>query len=170
MAREKRELGLLALDSAILRAEEAQLGADEISFFASVAEAMWWLTMLDESLWRTAQGDASYESARDSSHGGALLLGLRYARNRQVHDTQLTGMQGNPLLGHDDTRSDPRRWRSLDAPGVPTYEPQEGRWGEKSEQVYSDLMATLEVLPTLREAASFLNAWIEAFHVEPASR
>ncbi len=112
-------LGLQALELAIRRAHEAQARGDEISFFAPVAEAVWWLTMLDETLWGTAYDDASYESVRCSSRGGVLLLGLRYARNRQVHDTQVTGMQGNPLLGQDDTPGDPWRWRSLDAPGRP---------------------------------------------------
>jgi len=168
MAREKRELGLLALDSAILRSEDAQLGADEISFFASVAEAMWWLTMLDEALWPTHLANVSYKSARDSSPGARLLLGLRYARNRQVHDTQVTGMQGNPLLGPDNAHNDAWRWRSLDAPEVPPYEPREDRWGEKQEQVYRDFMATNEVLPTLLSAANFLNDWIDKLDAEPA--
>ena len=166
MAREKRQLGLQALELAIRRAHEAQAKGDEISFFAPVAEAVWWLTMLDETLWGTEHDDASYKSVRCSSRGGVLLLGLRYARNRQVHDTQVTGMQGNPLLGQDDTPGDPWRWRSLDAPGVPTYEPKEGRWGKKGEQAYCDLMVTHEVLPTLEEAVRFLDSWIEKLHPE----
>lgn len=170
MAREKRELGLLAVESAISRAREAQSGADEISFFASVAEAVWWLTMLDETLWKEKYDGVSYESIRYSSPEGVLLIGLRYARNRQVHDTKVTGMQGNPLLGQDDAGSDPWRWRSLDARGVPAYEPQEGRWGENGEQVYRDLMATHEVLPTLQRAAGFLDHWIGELPTESFSR
>lgn len=168
MAREKRELGLLALDSAIHRAQKAQSRSDEVSFFASVAEAMWWMTMLDEALWSTHNSEDGYESARSSCHEGMQLLGLRYARNRQVHDTEVTGMQGNPLLAGNETNGGEWTWRSLDAPGVPPYTPQGSRWGEIGERAYRDRMATREVVPTLEEAARFLDTWVEELHAEPS--
>lgn len=161
MAREKRELGLFALESAVRRAQKAQSRADEVSFFASLAEAMWWMTMLDEALWGTHNSEVGYESARSSCHEGMHLLGLRYARNRQVHDTEVAGMQGNPLLAGNETNGGEWTWRSLDAPGVLAYAPQGSRWGEIGEQAYRDRMATREVLPTLEEAAGSLDAWVK---------
>lgn len=164
MAKEKRELGLLALGSAIDRAREAQSDADTITFFASVAEAMWWVTMLDETLWQTD----SYESNR-ASDTGDLLLGIRYARNRQVHDAKVTGMQGNPLLARTRANGEPWSWRLLDDPEVPAYEPR-GVWGERGEHAYRDRMATHEVLSALVIAADFLNAWVGELNTELAQQ
>ena len=165
MAREKQQLGLRALDSAMRRAQQSQSGADEISFFGFIAEAMWWLTMLDEALWKTYIGGVTYESAR-ASHVGDLLTGLRYARNRQVHDTRVTGMHGNPLLAEGEAGSCQWRWRPLNANGVPPFKPR-GRRGRDGEQAYQDLMADREILPTLEQAAGFLNTWIEQLPIGP---
>lgn len=76
MAREKQQLALRAQDSAMQRAQESQSGADEMSLIRLVAEAVWWLTMLDEALWEIHNDSVAYESAR-ASHVGDLLTGLR---------------------------------------------------------------------------------------------
>lgn len=144
---------------------------NEVSFFASVAEAVWWLTMLDEPLWGTHIAGEGYEWARDSSPHGSLLVGIRYARNRQVHDTRVTGMQGNPLLVGVGANDGKWRWRSPTSPGVPPYKPKsEAGWGKQGEDIFRDAMATLEVLPTLEDAAEFLNDRIAQLHAEASQQ
>lgn len=160
MAREKRQLGLQALDWALDRARDAQDNGDEDVFYASVAEVVWWLTMLDETLWSSNNDGTSYESARSSDAGGSFLLGIRYARNRQVHDTEVTAMQGNPLLARETYDGSRWIWRSVDDEGVPPYSPREGKWGKLGEQVYQDEMAGNAIVPTLDRAAAFLRTWI----------
>jgi hypothetical protein len=162
---EKQQLGVHAMRSAIERARAAQDSADEKSFYASVAESVWWMTMLDETLWKTVFDGSDYQSVRDSCPGGLLLLGLRYARNRQVHDVEVTAMQGNPLLARRDTGSgEGWRWRAVDAEGVPPFTPKEGKWGEKGEAVYRDLLADRPILHTLDNASRFLEKWIDLLY------
>jgi hypothetical protein len=161
VAREKRLLGLQALDWALDRARDAQDNDDNDVFYMSVAEVVWWLTMLDETLWSTHNDGVPYESARSSDAGGIFLLGIRYARNRQVHDTGVTAMQGNPLLARETRDGERWVWRSVDDEGVPTYTPREGQWGQLGEQVYQDEMAGTAIVATLEHAAAFMNTWIE---------
>ncbi len=168
MAREKRELGLLALESAINRARKAQTETDEIAFFASVAEAVWWLTMLDEALRTTHSDGVDYETARNSETGD-LFPGLRYARNRQVHDTRVAGMQGNPLLAGNQAGNIEWRWRSLEAGGVPRFK-RRGRRGGAGERAYRESVAGREIVPTLEDAARFLESWIGKVHPELLQR
>ncbi|MEX2652890.1 MAG: hypothetical protein WD473_10675 [Acidimicrobiia bacterium] len=160
MAREKRQLGLRALECALDRTRDAQTREEETAFYASVAEVVWWLTMLDEALWATKRNGEQYASVRSSDEGGSILLGVRYARNRQVHDTEVTAMQGNPLLALEEPDGDRWVWRSLDDEGVPPYDPREGDWGREGERVYQRQMAGGAIVPTLELAASFLNEWI----------
>jgi len=160
MAREKRELGLQALERALDRAGEAQSNGHEDVFYASVAEVVWWLTMLDEALWSTHNDGATYQSARSSDPGGTFLLGIRYARNRQVHDAEVTAMQGNPLLAREARDGERWVWRSVNDEGVPPYTPREGKWGLLGEQMYQNEMAGIAIVPTLERAAAFLSTWI----------
>lgn len=164
MAREKRVLALAAMNSSIERVDMAQVKADEEVFYASVAEAVWWLATLDESLWRTKIGGCDYESARESCCEGRLLLGIRYARNRQVHDVEVTAMQGNPLLSSQPPNDPPWTWRALDAEGVPPFEPREGKWGAKGESAYVELMSGTPVLDTLEAASGFLTCWVDKLY------
>ena len=161
MAREKRQLGLQALDWALDRTRDAQSNEDEDVFYAYVAEVVWWLTMLDETLWSAHNDGVPYESARSSDAGGSFLLGIRYARNRQVHDTEVTAMQGNPLLARETRDGERWVWRSVDDEGVPPYTPREGKWGQLGEEVYQNEMAGTAIVPTLERAAAFLSTWIE---------
>jgi hypothetical protein len=161
VAREKRQLGLQALDRALDRTRGTQDNEDEDAFYASVAEVVWWLSMLDETLWSTHSDGVPYESARSADTGGTFLLGIRYARNRQVHDTEVTAMQGNPLLARESRDGERWIWRSVDEEGVPPYTPREGKWGQLGEQVYQEEMASTAIVPTLEAAAAFLSRWIE---------
>ena len=161
MAQEKRQLGLAAMKWAIERSHSAQESGDEESFFASVAESAWWITMLDETLWKTTDERGPYQDFRDSSPDGSLLGGLRYARNRQVHDVEVTGMQGNPLLTRRNNEAGGGWfWRALDAPGVPIYKRQNGRWGKIQEDSYRKDLADHPILDTLGRAAHFLELWV----------
>jgi hypothetical protein len=161
VAREKRQLGLRALDLALDRTREAQATEDEAVFYACVAEVVWWLAMLDETLWSTQRHGLPYESVRSSDPGGSVLLGIRYARNRQVHDTEVTAMQGNPLLTRETGDGARWVWRHVDDEGVPPYTPREAKWGPLGEKVYQTAMAGAAIVPTLDAAASFLAGWIE---------
>lgn len=96
LAREKRQLGVRAMGRAIERARAAQAPSDAESFYSSVAEVIWWIAMLDETLWNTERDGMGSTGAPEDRFPGVLLLGIRYAGNRQVHDADVTGMQGNP--------------------------------------------------------------------------
>lgn len=158
MAEEKRQLGVEAMLQAIGRTRDAQSFGNKESFYASAAESLWWLTMLDETLWSSTYDDGDYVTVRECSDEGRHLLGMRYARNRQVHDVDVTGMQGNPLLARQDTQSDHVwLWRALEGEGVPPYTPKEGEWGKRGETVYRDALASHPILETLDAASHFLQ-------------
>jgi hypothetical protein len=144
---------------AIDRAFMAEDDADEEAFYAAVSEVVWWITMIDETLWGWKSDGVRYEEARGKSDDGLLVLGLRYARNRQTHDVAVTAMQGNPLLPLRSTG--PWRWRGLRDEGVPPYTPREGAWGRESERVYRDRVAGAKVTEVLSGAARFLTESIE---------
>ena len=161
MAREKMQLGLQGVNWAIDRSRDAERTGEELLFFASVAESLWWLTMLDESLWKTASVHRPYPAYRDSHEKGSVILGLRYARNRQVHDAEVTGMQGNPLLNSQAERG--WIWRSPEEPDVPEYQPA-GEWGMLQEKVYREDLSGNPIIETLEKASTFLESWIAGFY------
>ena len=162
MAQAKMQLGLQGMKWAIDRSRSAERTGNELLFFASVAESLWWLTMLDESLWKTVDERGPYPQYRDSNSEGSLLLGLRYARNRQVHDAEVTGMQGNPLLTSQAETA--WVWRSPEEPDVPPdYEP-EGERGILQEKVYRQDLAKNPIIETLDKASAFLEGWIAGFN------
>lgn len=151
-------MGLDSLGSAFERAERAHAEDLENGFYAAVAESVWWATAVDEAMWKLDVLGDSYVNVREDSDDGKLLPGIRYARNRQVHDLEVTGMQGNPLLGSP--ASDARNfwlWRHLDDPGVPSYSPKEGVWEKHGESVYVSYLAGTPIIDSLHRVKSFLS-------------
>ncbi|GBE22310.1 MAG TPA: hypothetical protein ENH00_04695 [Actinobacteria bacterium] len=132
MAEDKRQLTVQAVHWAIDRAEAAQGRSDQTGFHVAVGEALHWITVLDQALFKSKEWGDAYAAERESDDQGAVILGLRYARNRQVHDTDLTGMQGNPLIAPLDG-NELWVWRSLDDPEVPADYLPVDEWGEKGD-------------------------------------
>ena len=92
--REKRDLAMRALCSALQRSLDARIRGSVEDLFAPLSEALWWVTVLNDSFWFWNTDGSRYPSARDPDEGGQLLIGLRYARNRLTHDVDVTGMHG----------------------------------------------------------------------------
>lgn len=150
VARENRVLGITALNEAIARVEGALTSADGQAFFASVAESLFWIALVDETLWEIP----GYEDARSKTADGHVIQALRYTRNRQVHDWQITGLQGNPLLAENPRM--PETWRDLADPEIASrYKPT--KRDRPGEEIYRDTMVGEPVLPALLRAAEFLT-------------
>ena len=63
--------------------------------------------------------------------------------HRQVHDLDVTGMQGNPLLGSPSSGAQGAwLWRHLDDPGMPIYSPKEGAWGTYGKLTMISVLST----------------------------
>lgn len=163
MAEDNRRLGLLALEAAISRCHSAQQSENYSDFFSATAEAVWWATMLDETLWGETVDGKEYEAARASDPDGRLLLGLRYSRNRQVHDIGITGMQGNPLLKRGDGDGwEGWLWRDLADENIPQdFKPKEGHWGPIQESAYAEDLAKRPIVETLARSECFLRRCID---------
>lgn len=152
MAEDNRQLALVSMDAAIARVFRSIDAADEEAFYASVAESLWWITTLDEALWELTVNGVEYEEYRLGCERGRLIPGLRYARNRQVHDVLVTGMQGNPLLNLKLTWI----WRRLDEDEVPDWVPETKR-GEEQQTAFDHGLAENLIYPSLADAAAFLT-------------
>ena len=75
---------------ALKRLEAASATAEEM--FISLSEALWWAVSVDDGFEDLARNDQSYrpnvgdyQAARNNDTEGQVLRGLRYARNRCVH-------------------------------------------------------------------------------------
>lgn len=152
MAKDKRELARWALSTAFMRTKLFADKEDARAFFASGAEILWWITTLDEAIRRT---NREYEERRDADDGRRVIPGLRYVRDRLIHEAYATGMQGNPLL--PDAAPPPWSWRPVDDPELPEFTPQSKRGQEVGLPVYQELLAETEIIKTLAVAVGFLE-------------
>ncbi|WP_223628811.1 hypothetical protein [Microbacterium sp. EST19A] len=55
---------------------------EHFQVLAAIAEACWWIASLDERLGGTEKTPYARARARDADAGGAVIPGLRWARNR----------------------------------------------------------------------------------------
>jgi hypothetical protein len=55
---------------------------DELATAAAITEAVMWCCSLDDLWWH----DPRYGAIRDADEGGRLFPGLRWARNRGIHE------------------------------------------------------------------------------------
>ncbi|WKZ83194.1 MAG: hypothetical protein QY307_02805 [Acidimicrobiia bacterium] len=146
--REKRTLAFEALDRALERAARHNERA-----FAALAEALWWVCVLNDSFWKGPSGD-DYVARREGDERGPTLVGLRYARNRLTHDLDLTGMHG--LIGGVDLPANfPLNfggwvWRRVDDVAPTDREDANG------EGAYRRCLEGHKVEATLRTARDFL--------------
>jgi hypothetical protein len=121
----------------------------------ALAESCWWMSAIDEQL--EADPHNRYKSRRNSSDDGRHLLGIRFARNHQLHALVRFG-RGNvrPFLAssNDDYLlfiSSPYRW-------VPESEVPRGvRDDAKLRKDYASTLAGKEIDDTLRSALRWLN-------------
>ncbi len=127
--------------------------------FVPLAEALLWLTILNDIFW-DADGQR-YRDARDADSSGRTIEGLRYARHRLVHDIDVTGMHGltmhrgvlsrDSVFAIDSTMNDDHTvwcWRSIE--GLP---PANDRG---SEDTYVDGLVGRSVVLSIRSAFGFL--------------
>ena len=155
--REKRELALQGMQAALDRALDARKSDKIEEMFAPLAEALWWIVVLNDSYWQS-DGE-EYRKSRDSDEQGRILEGLRYARNRLTHDIDITGMHGLIESGLTLPFNLPANlgripmwmWRSVDKL------PRASRRDRESEARYRESLEGKEVEATLQLAATFLS-------------
>ena len=154
--REKRSLAIEAMHAALTRAEDLRQRGVVEGLFAPLAEALWWITVLDESYWKSEE--TAYDAYREAHASGVLVHGLRYARNRLIHDIDITGMHGlittpfqwpiNFPVNFGPT--DRWVWRRVDDLPPP------GRQNDDGQAAYRESLEGQEVEGTLRAAAGLL--------------
>lgn len=155
--REKRDLAIRAMQEALGRASGTRTAHGDDGTFAALAEALWWVCVLNESFWRQ-RVENGYEERRASDERGVVLEGLLYARNRMTHDIDITGMHGL-IQGAKWPLRWPVSWGGWVWRGVNDL-PEAPEGGRKFEDVYRRSLEGQKVEPTLRSAAAFL----EDFH------
>jgi hypothetical protein len=149
-----------AADAAVKRAStSAQL-------FSSLGEVLMWLIALEDLL---VGADGEYRSKRDADPDGAVLPGIRYARNAVVHGAEVTStvyssggsMFGAAVFGAAYFGEGPSTgWSGRSSIGYTPPKPrspQQGALVRQQEQSYDDEIAGQAVTPPLDRALAFLR-------------
>jgi hypothetical protein len=160
--REKRSLAIEAMHDALTRAEDRRQRGDTEGLFAPLAEALWWIIVLNESYWESEQH--RYRKYREGHQSGSLIEGLIYARNRLTHDIDITGMHGLITTPFELPTNFPVNfgpthrwvWRRVD--DLPPPE----RRNDDGQGAYREFLEGREVEGTLRAAAGLLNEYQSA--------
>ena len=136
--------------------------SDQVRAFTAIAEAVWWVTIVDATLLR------HHHKAYDRVMAGQLpaertlvedtLAGLRFVRNQMGQDADLTDFI-RPDTGHDgaDGRLPGWRWRSLPAPVLAPLTPRGQAWELARYEAYQEQLAEQTIADTFGRAAAFLN-------------
>jgi len=118
--------------------------------FAATAEALMWTVVLDD--WYSQDHPAQYEEMKTGMK--SLLLGLRWARNRSLHDfALLTGFVPPRWPSRSGDGGIYPGWQHRDLLPVP-----EGRYGEKQ---YDARVAGHALLDPIDEVAKWFEGWVE---------
>lgn len=147
-----------AMKDALARCADSFDHSDIDRMFIGYVETVAWACALDELL----DSDAEYVRRRNQDEGGKILLGLRWTRNKGLHE--LVSMHGIARLSSTGVPSPVFRGSpGLTASWLPRSDvvlrSQTGR-GAKSGSDYDNYVAGREIWPTLREARNFL--WLRA--------
>jgi hypothetical protein len=128
----------------------AAAGDAPVSLFAATGEALMWIVVLDD--WYERDHPAEYKEMKTEMK--SLLRGLRWARNRTLHDfALLTGVV--PRRWSETETLDPGWQRPQDV--LPTVDP---KFDDGAKQ-YDGRVAGRSLLEPITDAARWFEGWVE---------
>jgi hypothetical protein len=142
--------------------------SDQVRAFTAIAEAVWWVTIVDATLLRHHHNSYDRVMAEQPPAERTLvedtLAGLRFVRNRMGQDADLTDFV-RPDAGPDDGAAGGRltgwRWKSLPAPALAPLTPRGQEWELARYEAYQEQLADQAIADTFGRAAAFLNLTAE---------
>jgi hypothetical protein len=165
-ARGPRDSGTSALGWALtaMRDTTKRLGrvraSDRAQAFAVIGEAVWWVTIVDATLFRYYPED--YDTvlaglpAKERQAVETALAGLRFVRNRMgYHADHADFIQ--PCSGESggDAPITEWTWRSLPVPALATLPPRGQEWELSRYEAYQELLADRPVGETFTRTSAF---------------
>ena len=166
-ARGPRNTGTSALGWALTAMHDTteRLGrvrpGDRAQAFAVIGEAVWWVTIVDATLFRYYPDDYDTVlaglSAQDRQAVEATFAGLRFVRNRMgYHADHADFIQPcvDDAAGGDAPITE-WTWRSLPEPAVGTLPPRGQEWELSRYQAYQDVLAGHRVGETFGRTSDF---------------
>jgi len=136
----------------------ARFEGNEVKAFKVVGQALLWVCSLDEFYLKNCR---EYEEFRRDDDSSSVIKGIRYARNRALHQfTQLLFItEGAELPAELPMPLFEIRWRlASDLP-----EPDQGYWNEKLEQCYKDSLQNQSVRFTFDSLRGYFERASNAF-------
>jgi hypothetical protein len=125
---------------------------DPAAVFASTAEALMWTVMLDK--WYSRDHTSEYEKMKTEMQ--SLLRGLRWARNRTLHDfALLTGFVQRRDLAGAKTKIHPGWQHPQDV--LPAVDPKH----DDGVKQYEARVAGRALEEPIREVARWFEGWVE---------
>src|SRR6266567_2011023 len=137
--------------------------ADQVRAFTAIAEAVWWVTIVDATLLRhhhKAYDRVMADQPRaERTLVEGTLAGLRFVRNRMGHDADLADFVG-PGAGWNssrDSRMADWSWKSPPKPALAQLTPRGQAWELTRYEAYQEYLAGRAIPETFARAATFLN-------------
>lgn len=128
--------------------------------FAVIGEAVWWVTIVDATLFRYYPDD--YDAAlaglseQERKAIETTFAGLRFVRNRMgYHADHADFIQPRASESGDDAPITQWTWRSLPPPPVATLPPRGQEWELSRYEAYQDLLANRSVGETFGRTVNF---------------
>ena len=120
--------------------------SDRAQAFAVIGEAVWWVTIVDATLFRYYPDDYDVVLARlpdqDRKAIETTFAGLRFVRNRMgYHADHADFIQPCPGEAGGDAPITEWTWRSLSVPAVATLPPRGREWELSRYQAYQESLA-----------------------------
>ncbi|HUZ57023.1 MAG TPA: hypothetical protein VMU94_31460 [Streptosporangiaceae bacterium] len=136
--------------------------SDQVRAFTAIAEAVWWVTIVDATLLRHHHKAYDRVMADQPPAERTLvedtLAGLRFVRNRMGQDADLADfVRPEASNGSGDNRLTGWRWRSLPAPVLAPLTPRGQVWEMARYEAYQERLADQSIADTFGRAAAFLN-------------
>lgn len=161
-----RDTGISALRWAFTAMQETieRLGTvradDRAQAFAVIGEAVWWVTIVDATLFRYYPDN--YEAALASLPRGeraateTTLAGLRFVRNRMgYHADHADFIEPRAGAGGGAAPITAWTWRPLPVPAVTTLPPRGQQWELSRYEAYQELLAGRGIGETFGRTAGF---------------
>jgi hypothetical protein len=142
--------------------------SDRAQAFAVIGEAVWWVTIVDATLFRYYPDD--YDAAlaglpdQERQATEATFAGLRFVRNRMgYHADPADFIQPcTDESGRGDAPITEWTWRSLPVPAVATLPPRGQEWELSRYEAYQELLAGHGVGETFGRTTEFHNLVVAA--------
>ena len=165
-ARGPRDSGTSALSWALtaMRDTTERLGrvrpSHRAQAFAVIGEAVWWVTIVDATLFRYYPEDYDVAlaglSARERQAVETTFAGLRFVRNRMgYHADHADFIQPCPGESGGDAPITEWTWRPLPAPTVAALPPRGQEWELSRYEAYQDVLAGGPVGETFSRTSAF---------------